>query len=93
MSLTYEKKTKRLEAVYDNSANSSNNELVDIKSVSVYYTNKHEFVNETLKDSRNFSNSQNSQICSNNRNRNRYTKQSIQLQRIMTSLVENKSPR
>ena len=42
----------------------------------MYYANKHEFVNETPKDSRNFINSRNSRIFSNTRNRNRYAKQS-----------------
>ena len=76
VSLTYENITKQLTAIYDSSANSSANELVDIKSEPVYYANKHEFVNETPKDSRNFINSRNSRIFSNTRNRNRYAKQS-----------------
>ena len=76
VSLTYENMTKQLKAIYDSSANSSANELVDIKSEPVYYANKHEFVNETPKDSRNFINSRNSRIFSNTRNRNRYAKQS-----------------
>ena len=59
--------TKQLKATYDSSANSSTNELVDIKSEPVYYANKHEFVNETPTDSRNFSNSRNSHIFSNTR--------------------------
>ena len=42
----------------------------------MYYANKHEFVNETPKDSCKFSNSCHSQIFSNTRNRNRYAKQS-----------------
>ena len=42
----------------------------------MYYANKHEFVNETPKDSCKFSNSRHSQIFSNTRNRNRYAKQS-----------------
>ena len=65
--LTYENMTKQLKATYDSSANSSTNELVDIKSEPVYYANKHEFVNETPTDSRNFSNSRNSHIFSNTR--------------------------
>ena len=68
--------TKQLKAIYDSPANSSANELVKIKSEPVYYANKHEFVNETPKDSRNFINSRNSRIFSNTRNRNRYAKQS-----------------
>ena len=76
MSLTYENMTKQLKATYDSSANSSTNELVDIKSEPVYYANKHEFVNETPKDSHNFSNNHNSHIFSNTSNRNRYAKQS-----------------
>ena len=76
MSLTYENMTKQLKAIYDSSENSSDNELVDIKCEPVYYANKHEFVNETPKDSRNFINSRNSRIFSNTRNRNRYAKQS-----------------
>ena len=73
VSLTYENMTKQLKAIYDSSANSSTNELVDIKSEPKFYANKHEFVNDTPKDSRNFSNSH---IFSNTRNRNRYAKQS-----------------
>ena len=65
--LTYENMTKQLKATYDSSANSSTNELVDIKSEPVYYANKHEFVNETTTDSCNFSNSRNSNIFSNTR--------------------------
>ena len=42
----------------------------------MYYANKHEFVNETPKDTHNFSNSHNSHIFNNTRNRNRYAKQS-----------------
>ena len=76
MSLTYENMTKQLKAIYDSSANSSANELVDIKREPVYYANKHEFVNETPKDSLSFINSRNSRIFSNTRNRNRYAKQS-----------------
>ena len=76
VSLTYENMTKQLKAIYDSSANSSANELVDIKSEPVYYANKHEFVNETPKDSLSFINSRNSRIFSNTRNRNRYAKQS-----------------
>ena len=76
VSLTYENMTKQLKAIYDSSANSSANELVDIKSEPVYYANKHEFVNETPKDSRNFINSRNSRIFINTRNRDRYAKQS-----------------
>ena len=72
-SLTYENMTKQLKAIYVSSANSSTNELVDIKSEPVHYANKHEFVNDTPKDIRNFSNSR---IFSNTRNRNRYAKQS-----------------
>ena len=67
VSLTYENMTKQLKALYDSTANSSTNELVDIKSEPVYYANNHEFVNETPKDSRNFSNSRNSHIFSNAR--------------------------
>ena len=76
VSLTYENITKQLTAIYDSSANSSANELVDIKSEPVDYANKHEFVNETSKDSRNFINSRNSRILTNTKNRNRYAKQS-----------------
>ena len=68
VSLTYENMTKQLKAIYDSSANSSTNELVDIKSEPVYYANKHEFVNETPNDSCNFNNSCNSRIFSNTRN-------------------------
>ena len=76
MSLTYENMTKQLKAIYDSSANSSANELVDIKREPVYYANKHEFVNEAPKDSLSFINSRSSRIFSNTRNRNRYAKQS-----------------
>ena len=76
VSLTYENMKKQLKAIYDNSANSSGNELADVKSEPVYYANRHEFVNETPKDSRNFINSCNSRIFSNTRYRNRYAKQS-----------------
>ena len=62
VSLTYENMKKQLKAIYDSS---SANELVDAKSEPVYYANRHEFVNETPKDSRNFINT---------RNRNRYVK-------------------
>ena len=65
--------TKQLKAIYDSSANSFTNEHVDIKSEPVDYANKNEFVNDTPKDSRNFSNSR---LFSNTRNRNRYAKQS-----------------
>ena len=75
VSLTYENITKQLKAIYDSSANSAN-ELVDIKSEPVDYANKHEFVNETSKDSRNFINSCNSRILTNTKNKNRYAKQS-----------------
>ena len=75
-SLNYENMTKQLKAIYDSSANYFANELVNIKSEPVYYAHKHEFVNETPKDSRNFINSHNSRIFSNTRNRNRYAKQS-----------------
>ena len=47
---TYENMIKQLQAIYDSSANSSTNELVDIKSELAYYTNNHEFVNEIPKD-------------------------------------------
>ena len=67
---------KQLKAIYDSSANSFVNELVDVKSEPVYYANRHEFVNETPKDSCNLINSCNSRIFSNTRNRNRYAKQS-----------------
>ena len=67
VTLTYENMTKQLKPIYDSSAYSSTNELVDIKSEPVYYANNHEFVNETPKDSRNFSNSRNSNIFSNTR--------------------------
>ena len=73
--LTYENMKKQLEAIYDGSANSSANELVDVKSEPLYYANRHEFLNETTTDSRNFINSRNSRIFSNTRNRNRYAKQ------------------
>ena len=76
VSLTYENMKKQLKAIYDSSANSSANELVDVKSEPVFYANRHEFVNETPKDSHNFINSRNSRIFSNTRNRNRYAKQS-----------------
>ena len=65
VSLTYENMKKQLKAIYDSSAN----ELVDIKIERVYYANKHQFVNETPKDSRNFSNSRNSRSFSNTANR------------------------
>ena len=76
VSLTCENMKKQLKAIYDSSANSSANELVDVKSEPMSYANRHEFVNETPKDSRNFINSSNSRIFSNTRNRNRYAKQS-----------------
>ena len=52
VSLTYENMTKQLKAIYDSSANSSTNEIVGITCEPVHYANKHEFVNETSKDSK-----------------------------------------
>ena len=69
VSMPYENMKKQLKAMYDSSANSSTNELVDIKIERVYYANKHQFVNETPKDSRNFSNSRSSRSFSNTTNR------------------------